>query len=91
MLLLTVNSLFALAFAAGTRFAWKRARLFLRTGWIAIDAQMQHDDYRHNVERRRAIAEGGRYLIGGGGWLVICIVAAGYTLFFVSETIQLLF
>lgn len=89
MLLLTVNSLFALAFAAGTRFAWKRARLFLQAGWVIIDAQLRYDDYRQNVERRRAIAEGGRYLIGGGGWLLITVVAAGYTAFFLVETIRL--
>lgn len=90
MLLLTVNSLFALAFAAGTRFAWRRARLFLLTGWHAIDAQIQHDDFRHNVERRRAIAEGGRYLIGGGAWLLVALVGAGYTAFFTVETLRLL-
>lgn len=90
MLLLVVNAFFSAAFFAGCRFALRRALPFLRTGWQAVAAQMQHADARTNVERRRAIAEGGRYLLGGGGWLVIALVAGGYTVFFTLETLRLL-
>ncbi len=91
MLLLTVNSLFAAAFFFAARYALRRARIFLRTGWDAVAGQMQHPDSLENVERRRIIAAGGYYLIGGSGWLVIGLIAGGYTLFFSLETITLLF
>ena len=65
MSLAAVNLIFAAIFVWLARAALRRARPFLRTGWQVFDSQVQHPDYRQNVERRRAISEGGSFLLGG--------------------------
>ena len=60
-----VNLIFAALFLWLARATLHRALPFLRTGWQVIDAQVQHPDYRRNVERRRAIGEGSNFLLGG--------------------------
>jgi hypothetical protein len=69
ILLVTVNA----AFGAGLFFfafrALQRGWPFLKTGWLMMQTQTSAPDFRTNVERRRAISEGGRFLIGGLLWL----------------------
>lgn len=63
-----INLIFAAIFLWLARFALRRARPFLRTGWQVIDSQVQHPDYRQNVERRRTIGEGSNFLLAGIAW-----------------------
>lgn len=65
MSIAAVNLIFAAIFVWLARAALRRALPFLRTGWQVIDAQVQHPDYRRNVERRRAIGEGSNFLLAG--------------------------
>jgi hypothetical protein len=81
MLLAAVNALFAMGAFTIALQAFRKGLPFVRNGWIILQTQTQYPDYRTNVERRRAVQEGGRFLIGGILWLVMslgALLAAGY-------------
>jgi hypothetical protein len=69
ILLVTLNA----AFGAGLFFfairALQRGWPFFKAGWLMMQTQTGAPDFRINVERRRAISEGGRFLVGGLLWL----------------------
>ena len=89
MLILALNAVFAAIFLAFTRPAFLRARTFLQTGLTIIQVEVRKPDYRHNVESRRLISEGGRFLIGGLFWLIATLVALGLGIFFSLEVARL--
>lgn len=67
MVILTLNVLFALGFAAAGLKAARQGWPFVRYGWLLLS--LNAPDARLNVERRRAVSEGGRFLIAGALWL----------------------
>lgn len=78
-----VTLFFGLVFCA---LAWRVLRLafpLIRIGWDAIDAGVQHPDYRTDAERRRLISEGGAFLLGGIMRLAFGVFGAGLGLFLV--------
>jgi len=89
MLLLALNAIFAGLFLKFARDTFKRALPFLRIGWATISAETQKPDYRHNIESRRVISEGGRFLLGGIVWLGITVILVGFGLFFAYEAVRL--
>lgn len=89
MLLLSVNTIFAFIFLAFARTAFLQSVPFLRVGWEAIDTETSKPNYRQNIESRRRVAEGGRYLIGGLLWMGACAGSAAIGLFFVWQAISL--
>ena len=89
MLLLALNAIFAGLFLNFARNTFKRAIPFLRIGWESISVETQKPDFRHNVESRQNIREGGRFLIGGIVWMVITLVLIGLGIFFAIETVRL--
>jgi hypothetical protein len=81
MLIITINALFGAGCLFFTQRAFRRGWPFLRIGWTAVQASASQPDFRVNVFRRRAISEGGRFLLGGLFWLVaagVGLVAALY-------------
>jgi hypothetical protein len=77
MTIAAINLIFAAIFLWLARAALRRALPFLRTGWQVIDSQVQHPDYRQNVERRRTIGEGSNFLLAGIAWGLAGIGALG--------------
>jgi hypothetical protein len=75
MLLGTLNAIFATASFFLAQRSLKRGWPFIKTGWMAVQAQAGEPDVRENVFRRMAVTEGGRFLIGGIGWLLMGIFA----------------
>ena len=80
-----VNLIFAAMFLWLARATLRRALPFLRTGWQVIDTQVQHPDYRQNVARRRAIGEGGNFLLGGIVMGAVGLGALGLGIFLAAE------
>jgi hypothetical protein len=81
MLTVTLNAIFCFGAATLALYCWRKGWPFSRLGWQMIQAQVAHPDYRLNVERRRAIEAGGRFLVAGIGWLIgggLLAVAAVY-------------
>ncbi len=91
MLLGSVNAIFALASFFLARRSLERGWPFIKTGWLAIQSQAEHDDVRENVFRRLTVTEGGRFLIGGIGWLTLGILALLAGLYFTITAYQTLF
>lgn len=87
-MIFVVNSVFGTIFAGFARFALMRALPFLRMGWTVIGAEVRKPDYRHDVESRRAIEEGGRFLVGGAVWGVAFAVTGAYALLFFREALR---
>lgn len=75
MLLVTLNAIFATAAFYLAQRGIKLGLPFVKTGWLAIQSQAEHPDVRENVFRRLAVTEGGRFLIGGIGWLLLGAIA----------------
>ncbi|MCA0456896.1 MAG: hypothetical protein LCI00_23195 [Chloroflexi bacterium] len=75
MLISTLNAIFATAAFFLVQRALQRGIPFIKMGWMAIKAQTSHPDFRENVFRRLAISEGGRFLLGGLGWLLTAVIA----------------
>ncbi|MBZ0291833.1 MAG: hypothetical protein K8L99_04625 [Anaerolineae bacterium] len=69
--------------------AFQRAWPLLQTGWLAIQAEVKKPDYRENVDSRRAISSGGRFLIGGVIWMLMALVSAGVSLYCVVQVVSL--
>ena len=75
MLLVTLNAIFATASFFLAQRGLQRGWPFIKTGWMAVQAQADHPDVRENVFRRLAVTEGGRFLMGGIFWMLIGIIA----------------
>jgi hypothetical protein len=75
MLLGTLNAIFATASFFLAQRSLKRGWPFIKIGWMAVQAHAGEPDVRENVFRRLAVTEGGRFLIGGLGWLLMGILA----------------
>jgi hypothetical protein len=82
MLTVTLNAVFCFGATMLALQCWGKGWPFARHGWQMIQAQVAHPDYRVNVERRRAISEGGRFLLAGIGWLLGCGLLALAALYF---------
>ena len=91
MLLGTLNAIFATASFFLAQRSLKRGWPFVKTGWLAVQAQAEHPDVRENVFRRMAVTEGGRFLIGGIGWLLMGILALLAGIYFTVVAYQSLF
>ena len=91
MLLGTLNAIFALASFYLSRVGLQRGWPFIKTGWLAIQTQAEHPDVRENVFRRLTVTEGGRFLIGGIGWLVVGILALIAGIYFMITAYQMLY
>lgn len=74
MLIVTINALFGAGCLFFAQRAFMRGWPFLRTGWMAVQANASQPDFRVNVFRRLAISEGGRFLLGGLFWLASALV-----------------
>ena len=66
----TLNAVFCFGATTLAIYCWQKGWPFTRHGWRMIQTQVGHPDYRVNVERRRAIGDGGRFLLAGVGWLI---------------------
>jgi hypothetical protein len=88
MFLLTVNALFAAGAFAIAMQAVRKGLPFIRSGWDAIQTQTGHPDFRVNVERRRAISDGGRFLLGGLLWLLTALIAFAAAVYFGLEALR---
>ena len=88
MFLLTVNALFAAGAFAIAMQAVRKGLPFIRSGWDAIQTQTGYPDFRVNVERRRAISDGGRFLLGGLLWLLTALLAFAAAVYFGLEALR---
>jgi hypothetical protein len=91
MLLGTLNAIFAVASFYIAQRGFQRGRPFIKTGWLAIQTQAEHSDVRENVFRRLAVTEGGRFLLGGIGWLVVGVLALLAGIYFMVTAYQMLY
>ncbi len=88
MLLGTLNAIFAVASFFIAQRGFQRGWPFIKTGWLAIQTQAEHPDVRENVFRRLAVTEGGRFLIGGIGWLAVGVLALIAGVYFMITAYQ---
>jgi hypothetical protein len=91
MLIATINAIFAMGAFGIALQAFRKGLPFIRSGWNALQSQTDHPDFRTNVERRRAIADGGRFLLGGLLWLVTALIAFAGALYFGAQAYSLLY
>ncbi len=91
MLLATLNAIFATASFFLAQRSLQRGWPFIKTGWLAIQTQAEHPDVRENVFRRLAVTEGGRFLIGGIGWLLMGVLALVAGIYFTVVAYQGMF
>ena len=91
MLLASLNAIFATGALAIAMQAIRKGLPFVRSGWTIIQAQTSHPDFRYNVERRRAISDGSRFLIGGVLWLVTGAIALAGTIYFSIQAFSLVY
>jgi hypothetical protein len=91
VLLATINAIFALGALAIAAQAARKGIPFVRDGWTIIQTQTSHPDFRHNVERRRAISDGGRFLVGGILWLLTGAIALAAAIYFGIQAYNLLY
>lgn len=91
MLLVTVNGIFGAGFLFFAMRALQRGWPFVRLGWLTMQEQTSHPDFRQNVERRRMISEGGRFLLGGLLWLSAGLVGVAVGLYFTLQAYQMLY
>ncbi|MBN2470049.1 MAG: hypothetical protein JXN59_04920 [Anaerolineae bacterium] len=78
-----VTLFFGLVFCLLSWRVLRQAMPLIRVGWDAIDAGVQHPDYRTDSGRRRLISEGGVFLLGGIFRLMVGVFGAGLGLFLV--------
>jgi hypothetical protein len=91
MLLATLNAIFAMGALGISVQAFRKGLPFIRSGWDTIQTQTRYPDFRYNVERRRAISDGGRFLIGGLLWLVTALAAVIAAVYFGIQAYSLLY
>lgn len=88
MLFASISAVFALIAGNFARFNIPKGWQLLRVGWLAIQTNASQADARKDIERRRMIDEGTRFFLGGLGWFLSGIVAAGLTVIFVLAALQ---
>jgi len=91
MLLGSLNAIFAIASFFLARRSLERGWPFVKIGWAAIQSQAEHEDVRENVFRRMTASEGGRFFIGGVGWVTLSILAFLAGIYFTIVAYQTLF
>ncbi|MBZ0287331.1 MAG: hypothetical protein K8I30_06935 [Anaerolineae bacterium] len=91
MLLATINAIFAMGALAIAIQAARKGIPFVRDGWTLIQTQTRHEDFRHNVERRRAISDGGRFLVGGALWLITGSAALAAAIYFGVQAFSIVY
>jgi hypothetical protein len=67
MLLITLNAAFGAGFFFFAIRAVRQGWPFFKHGWLMV--QTSAPDFQSTIERRGAISEGGRFLIGGTLWM----------------------
>lgn len=90
MLLLTLNTIFAWIFG---QFAWRalpKGTAFIQHGWLLLQTHAEQPDAAKHVEHRRAVSEGGTYMIAGVLWCGAGLIAAGLAVAFGIEVIRAL-
>lgn len=90
MIAVMLNAAFGAGFIAFAFSALRRGLPFARSGWLAIQTSTADPDYRRNVERRRAISEGGRFLIAGLLWLGASAASLAIGAYFTLQAITLM-
>jgi hypothetical protein len=91
MIAVTLNAIFGAGLFFFALNAVQRGWPYLRDGWMAVQTQASQPGFRQNVERRRLIAEGGRFLIGGIGWLGAGIGAFVASAYFSWQALRLIY
>lgn len=91
MVLVTLNGAFGAGFLFFAMNALRRGWPFLRDGWLALQTQGSQPDARQNVERRRAISQGGRFFLGGLMWLVAAVISFAAALYFIIQAWTLMY
>lgn len=89
MVMLTLNAIFALGFASAGLNAARRGWPFVRHGWLLLS--LNAPDAGLNVERRRAVSEGGRFLLGGALWLLSAAGALALAAYFGFQVMTALY
>jgi hypothetical protein len=87
MLMMGLSAIVAYIFG---RVAWQsapRGWRWVRLGWALIEPHARTPEGRANVEGRRAISEGGNFIVAGLGWLFISAVSVVMMLFFAWQTL----
>jgi hypothetical protein len=74
---LTLHAIFALIFGSIAWVALPRGWQFLKVGWSTLQANAGQPDRDTNYDRQQLIREGTRFFIGGLGWFVAGLLAAG--------------
>ncbi len=91
MILIILNG----AFAAGLFFFSMRAVRqgwpFLKHGWLMMQTQTSDPNFRQDVERRRSISDGGRFLIGGILWLAAGMAAFVAAIYFTIQAYTIMY
>ncbi|MFW5691974.1 MAG: hypothetical protein ACOCX3_01340 [Chloroflexota bacterium] len=82
MLILILDAVMAAVFAGFARYAYRRGWPLVHIGWVVIDATVQHEDYRTNIESRRVVSEAGILLISGILWLTVMIGTGATAVYF---------
>ena len=85
MLLVTLNGAFGAGFLFFAMRAFQRGWPFVKHGWLAMKTNTQIPDFREQVERRRAISEGGQFLIGGLLWLGAGVGSLVAAIYFIAQ------
>lgn len=91
MLLVTLNAAFGAGFLLFAINAGRRGWPFAKHGWLTIQAQVAHPDYRENIERRRSISAGGRFLIAGVLWLGASAGSALAGVYFTAQALKIMY
>ena len=88
MIISTLNAIFATAAFFLAQRGLQRGIPFVKMGWMAIETQTSHPDFRENIFRRLAISDGGRFLIGGLVWLLTAVIAFIAAIYFTVAAYQ---
>ena len=74
---LTLHAIFALIFGGLAWVALPRGWQFLKIGWSTLRVNAGHPDRDTSYDRQQLIRQGTRFFIGGLGWFIGGLVAAG--------------
>jgi hypothetical protein len=91
MLIVTVNAIVGAVCCIFALNALKRGWPFLCIGWTALQSNARQPDARTNIYRRQAIAEGGRFFLGGVMWLVAGVSSGIIGLIFSWGALRMLY
>ena len=88
MLIATIDTIFAAIFYLFARRSLPRGVDYLRYGWMVVDTEVNKPGFRDNTESRRAISEGGTYLISGLLWCGGGLLAAYFAVAFALHAVR---